>query len=97
MAGSDFYHYVHFLNAAETYRYQLAQYLNNLQAVKLAHKSKDTRLSHQTWEDYPEFNYQAPTVSWALGNILISIIALISWSALLYILSISLLKNIKSF
>jgi len=97
MAGSDFHHYVHFLNAAETYRYQLAQYLNNLQAVKLAYKSKDTRLARETWANYPEFNYEAPKVSSALGNILISITALISWSALIYILTISLLKNIKSF
>jgi len=95
MAGSDFYHYIHFLNAAETYRFQLAQYLNNLQAVKLAHKSKDTRLGHEIWENYPEFNYEAPNVSWALGNMLISVIALFSWTAIIYFLSIFLIKHIK--
>lgn len=93
MAGADFRHYVHFLNAAENYRYQLAQYLNNLQATRLAHQPKDTRLNSSLWKNYPEFSYEAPSAGWAIQGLLIPLIALSAWTVLLYFLAIFLIKN----
>ncbi|RZJ87960.1 MAG: DUF3526 domain-containing protein [Chryseobacterium sp.] len=95
MAGSDFRHYVTFLNAAESYRFKLAQHLNHLQAYKLANKAKDTRLDKSEYNHYPEFSYNPPTFWQVLFPSLISIFALYIWALGIYILCITILKNIS--
>ena len=95
MAGTDYAHFVHFQNAAERYRYGLAQYLNNLQATKMNYKDKETRLSGDYWKDFPAFNYQLPSAGWAMAQQLISLAALLWWTALVYF-STTLLLNRRS-
>jgi len=96
MAGSDFAHYVDFLNAAEKYRYALAQFLNGQQATKMHYKDKETRLSREVWKKYPDFNYEMPGISWALNNQVIAVTALLCWTILIYFLSIFLIGNLKN-
>lgn len=95
MAGSDFAHYVTFLNAAEAYRFKLTQHLNHLQAYKLSGKPKDTRLDKAEYHSYPEFIYQPPTFTQAIIPIVSSLIALALWALGIYFLSILVLKNIS--
>ncbi|RZJ90711.1 MAG: DUF3526 domain-containing protein [Chryseobacterium sp.] len=95
MAGSDFSHYVSFLNAAENYRFKLAQHLNHLQAYKLANKAKDTRLDKSEYNHYPEFTYYPPTFRQVFFPNLVSMLALFIWAFGIYILCVSILKNIS--
>lgn len=97
MAGTDYDHYVDFLNAAEKYRYNLSQYLNKLQTDKLTFKDKESRLTSELWKKYPPFHYQQPSAGWALQNHLLPLIALLSWTLLLYILLISLIDHHTKF
>ena len=95
-AGTDYAHYIHFLNAAEQYRYELAQHLNHLQATKLGYKDKESRLTADHWKDYPTFNYKAPSASWALTQQLIPLLALFSWALLIYFICIYAIRNLKN-
>ena len=84
LAGTDSQHYVHFLKAAESYRYKLAQHRNSLQATQLSYHDKESRLDASNWKNYPSFQYQQPSVSWALSQHLVSLAALVIWGILLY-------------
>jgi ABC-2 type transport system permease protein len=79
LAGSDFAHYVHFQQAAESYRYQLVQRLNSLQ-TSMGYGDKERRLDAATWQAIPVFAYQAPPVSWALAGLLVPALALVLWA-----------------
>jgi ABC-2 type transport system permease protein len=96
MAGTDFFHYVDFLNAAEKYRYALTQHLNNLQATKVAHKDKTSRLKADIYASYPPFYYEGPAFTKALANVSLSIIALAFWTALVYGLIIITMNKKKN-
>ncbi|WP_324675757.1 ABC transporter permease [Hymenobacter sp. GOD-10R] len=78
LAGSDFAHYVHFQQAAETYRYQLVQRLNGLQA-SMGYGDKERKLDAATWQAIPIFTYEAPPLGWALGYLLVPVLALLLW------------------
>ncbi|UOG72957.1 DUF3526 domain-containing protein [Hymenobacter tibetensis] len=80
LAGADFAHYVHFQQAAETYRYQLVQRLNSLQAG-MGYGDKERRLDAATWQSIPTFTYQPPTLAWALSRLLLPVVALLLWAA----------------
>lgn len=96
MAGTDFLHYVDFLNAAEKYRYQLTQHLNNLQATKVSYKDKASRLDNEVYASYPPFYYQGPAFIKALSNVAVSIAALIFWTLLVYALIIITMNKKKN-
>jgi ABC-2 type transport system permease protein len=85
LAGTDAAHYVHFLKAAEDYRYHLAQHLNHLQTTKLKYHDKETRLNNNYWKNYPAFSYREPSVGWALSSHWVSVVALLLWGGLLYL------------
>lgn len=86
LAGTDAAHYVHFLKAAESYRYRLTQHLNYLQATKLSYHDKDTRLDATNWKNYPEFTYEQPPVSFGITQHGISYAALLVWGVSLFVL-----------
>ena len=96
MAGTDFFHYVDFLNAAEKYRYQLTQHLNNLQATKVSHKDKTTRLSNDIYASYPPFYYEGPAFTKAIENVAVSLVALGFWTVLVYALIIITMNKKKN-
>jgi ABC-2 type transport system permease protein len=95
MAGSDFNHYVHFQQEAEQYRYNLAQGLNHIQASRLKYGDKETRLGSDTWKEFKPFHYETPQASWALGNHLVSFIALFMWLAVVCWAGMKLIDNSK--
>ncbi|MDQ4139804.1 MAG: DUF3526 domain-containing protein [Bacteroidota bacterium] len=95
LAGSDFRHYVDFQNKAETYRYNLAQGLNHIQATRLKNGDKTTRLSSDTWKVFKPFTYDAPSVGWALGNHVVSIAALLLWLVLVSTVGFKLIDKTK--
>ncbi|MDF7815824.1 DUF3526 domain-containing protein [Hymenobacter sp. YC55] len=92
LAGSDFAHYVHFQQAAETYRYNLVQRLNQLQA-DMGYGDKERRLDASTWRQLPVFTYQAPPLRWVLPQLLLPIMALLLWAGLLSWLGLRLISK----
>ncbi|CAM3760503.1 DUF3526 domain-containing protein [Pontibacter korlensis] len=95
MAGSDFSHYTHFQNKAEEYRYNLAQGLNNIQTTQIKYGEKETRLSSDTWKNFKPFTYETPHAGWALGNHLVSLLALLVWLVLVSTVGIRLIDKTK--
>ncbi|WP_247235638.1 DUF3526 domain-containing protein [Telluribacter sp. SYSU D00476] len=93
MAGSDFRHYIHFQNRAEEYRYHLAQGLNHIQATQLKYGDKQTRLSSDTWKSFKPFTYETPSAGWALGNHLLSLVALLLWLVLVCTVGVNRINN----
>jgi ABC-2 type transport system permease protein len=93
MAGTDYEHFVDFQNAAEQYRFKLAQYLNNLQATKMQYKDKESRLSNTYWKEFPVFHYQLPEAKWAMSQHLISVAALLWWVIIAYFSILFLLNR----
>ncbi|UOQ69255.1 ABC transporter permease [Hymenobacter volaticus] len=92
LAGSDFAHYVHFQQAAEAYRYQLAQQLNALQ-VGMGYGDKERKLDAATWRAIPPFAYQAPPLRWALHPLLVPALALLFWALGLSWLGLKLIEK----
>lgn len=66
LAGSDYAHHRHFVEAAETYRYDFVQTLNRDMVAQ--NSSGDYRAGRSMWESIPAFTYQSPGLGWALGH-----------------------------
>lgn len=71
LAGTDLANFRRFLEQGEQYRYDLVQRLNRLQAGKIAYADdtdpdKENRISHEHWQAFPDFQYQAFPVDQAL-------------------------------
>ena len=92
LAGADFAHYVHFQQAAETYRYQLVQRLNALQ-TGMGYGDKERKLDAATWRKLPVFTYEAPTLGWALPRLLLPVAALLLWAVGLTWLGLRLIST----
>lgn len=86
IAGNDFSHFTNFQDQTEAYRFQMIQYLNNLQITKLKFGDKRGRLSQDTWSEIKPFEFKMPTLGWSLSHHLPSVISLFLWvGALLFI------------
>ena len=83
-SGTDFQSCLHFKDKAETYRYKLAQDMNQLQMDFIPNKGKagPNVISNKYWKEFPPFEYQFLSISQVFRNELISIIALLLWSLL---------------
>jgi len=99
--GTDFDAYTLFQQQAEDYRYQLAQYMNELQ-IKLIgnNKSGDHNkpqiISHDYWKTLPQLDLKAPSPKEILKQEQVAIIALLYWTALLTAIVILFSRKIKS-
>jgi ABC-2 type transport system permease protein len=95
LSGSDTAHALEFERQAEAYRYDLIQYLNGLHTteVALARDRYDgspeggapsrQRIDRRHWSDAPLFDYQPPSLSWALAQQPVGVAALAGWPLLL--------------
>jgi ABC-2 type transport system permease protein len=80
MAGTDFAHHRHFAGAAEKYRQQLVNTLNqemlakgNIEAIW------DFKADRALWEKVPAFDYTAPGTGWALSHHWLGLLLLAAW------------------
>lgn len=95
LTASDFKTYVDFQDQAETYRYQLAQHMNQLQMDNISNekpgeKEKDPSIGHEHWAEQPDFQYTFKPVSWVIANQSGTIISLLCWfTGVLIVLAIS--------
>jgi ABC-2 type transport system permease protein len=84
LAGSDLAHYAEFQWQAERFRYEMVQKLNQMHMEKIKFENDRTqRISQTHWEEFPAFQFRAPTVAWALRQHWLAIASLLGWSALL--------------
>ncbi|MFP3833597.1 ABC transporter permease [Chryseobacterium sp. SIMBA_028] len=82
--GTDFFSYTQFQKQAEDYRYQMAQYLNNLQIEYISNTTPEKGgppavINKDNWKKFPDFNYQYTSVVESFKAQWISAAALIIW------------------
>ncbi|MEM6647789.1 MAG: ABC transporter permease subunit [Bacteroidota bacterium] len=77
LAGSDYTHHRHFAEAAEVYRYDYVQMLN--QDMIDAQSQWGGTVGREMWEQVPEFTYAAPGAGWAVAQYGLSLGALGAW------------------
>ena len=81
LAGTNFAQHEHFARAAEDYRRLIQRTLNT--DITKNGKTPDGRYLRggDLWAQVPEFNYQAPQLSWVLGSQLLPVCLLLAWTA----------------
>lgn len=101
-SGTDFPAYRHFQNQAETYRYDLAQTMNNLQIELISNKTKSSSdkravISQQYWKDFPDFQQEFLSFSQIIKNESGSLLALLLWLLSLIFLANFNTKHLKAY
>ncbi|MFD0796344.1 DUF3526 domain-containing protein [Maribacter chungangensis] len=82
--GTDFKGYVDFQNQAETYRYQLAQEMNELQmeyigATVNSSEGKSNVVGHEHWEEFADFEHQMQPLKSSVNEASLGIFSLLGW------------------
>ena len=97
-SGTDFQSFLHFKDMAETYRYNLAQEMNQLQMEFIPNSGKagPNTISSDFWKEFPPFQYQFMSIRKVFQNELISILALLFWGFILFYGLFKLSNNLKA-
>ncbi|WP_343662438.1 ABC transporter permease [Chryseobacterium mucoviscidosis] len=99
-SGTDYFAYRQFQNQAESYRYKLAQQMNDLQIehisnIKPKEGEKPAAVGHENWQKFPDFRYEFTSLKESLSHQFLSLTAIIFW-LLACVLMIELsAKNLK--
>lgn len=101
MSGTDFNAYTGFQQQAETYRYKLAQHMNELQIRLISNKEpadhdKPHNISAAWWRTLPVLEYKKVSQWNVLSRELISLAALLGWALALVAVAAVLSRKIKS-
>jgi len=101
LSGTDFLSYQVFSNAAEKYRYELAQTMNELQINNISNNitssaDKKAVVSHQNWKDFPVFHHTFLSYRNMVLSAGLSFFALLLWLICLFILATYFTKNLKA-
>jgi ABC-2 type transport system permease protein len=78
LAGTDFEQHRHFIGAAEDYRRDIQRVMNG-DIVSNQKKGEVYLAGRELWERVPDFDYEAPSTSWVLGNQRWSLVILGVW------------------
>jgi ABC-2 type transport system permease protein len=81
LAGTDVAQHLHFQSAAEMYRRNLMQLMNNEMTVKAKGMDFEYRSDASTWAKVAPFEYEAPSVPWVLARQTLSLALLGVWAA----------------
>ncbi|MCF6404623.1 DUF3526 domain-containing protein [Chitinophaga filiformis] len=100
LSGTDFNSYRHFQNAAEVYRYNLAQTMNELQMkyignVKTAH-DKPQIIGKEHWTGFPDFHYSYQSMASVTAQQTLAVIAMFGWFILSFVLIYFTAANAKA-
>jgi ABC-2 type transport system permease protein len=79
LAGTDLAHHRHFIAAAEQYRRELNKMLNDDLTYSAKRQGFAYFASDELWGKTPDFNYKAPSFSWAVQKQMWSIGLLLVW------------------
>lgn len=91
LSNTDYESYIDFQKQAEEYRYKMAQKMNALQIKYISNKKpsateKPHSISKEHWADLEDFHYEPKPIETILKNEIISIISIVLWITLLFIL-----------
>lgn len=100
-SGTDFDSYQIFKEEAESYRYNLAQTMNNLQIEHISNTTtssadKNAVISQQYWKDFPPFKHRFLKRAEMIQAISLSAMALCFWAILLVLGPFYFAKNLKA-
>lgn len=84
LSGADYLAFVDFQNQTETYRYSLAQKMNELQMRFISNMTKtsadkQSKIDRKNWSEFPDFHHKFLSLSAVLYQELFSIITLVLW------------------
>jgi ABC-2 type transport system permease protein len=79
VAGTDFHHHRHFIDAAETYRRTMVNRLNGELMEHAEHVDAGAATGRAFWESVPVFAYQPPSLRTALANVAVPLLLLLAW------------------
>lgn len=86
LSGSDLAHYTDFQWQAEAFRFDLVQRLNQLHMEEIKFENdRAQRLGHAIWQRFPDFQYQAPSLRWTLGQQGLVLAGMLGWSLLVLV------------
>lgn len=82
--GTDFKGYVDFQSQAETYRYKLAQEMNELQMEYIgvtvnSSEGKSNVVGHEHWEEFADFKHQMQPLKSSINEASLGIFSLLGW------------------
>ncbi|MFD2939404.1 ABC transporter permease [Flavobacterium notoginsengisoli] len=91
LSNTDYESYIDFQKQAEDYRYAMAQKMNALQIKYISNKKpgpndKPLTIGKEHWADVEEFHYEPEKIGTVLKNEIVSIISILLWIAVLFIL-----------
>lgn len=91
LSNTDYESYVDFQKQAEDYRYKMAQKMNALQIKYISNKKpgpndKPLAIGKEHWADMEDFHYEPKPIETVLKNEIISIISIVLWITLLFVL-----------
>ncbi len=101
-SGTDYSAFKDFQEQTETYRYTLAQTMNELQIQHISNKvessaDKKAIISRQHWEDLPDFQHQFLSLGQVIRQESISIISLMVWGLGLFLVTNRFAQHLKAF
>lgn len=79
IAGTDFHHHRHFMEAAEQYRRAMVNRLNGELMKHAGHADAGTATGSVVWEAIPPFSYRPPSLRSALSGALPPVLLLLAW------------------
>ena len=101
LAGTNFVSYTDFQTQAESYRYNLAQKMNELQMEYISPNKTDGSegkthvIGQEHWEEFPDFEYSFLSIGSVLKSEALSILSLFGWILLTVGFIINLTKTAK--
>ena len=101
LSNTDYGSYINFQKQAESYRYEMAQKMNELQIKYISNKKQEANekpyaISKKYWESLNNFENKQNSISTILQNELVSFVSLISCLCALMFVLIIATKNLKA-
>lgn len=101
LSNTDYDSYIDFQKQAEDYRYNMAQKMNALQVKYISNNKpkpndKPLTINKEHWADIAEFHYEPKGVWAVLKSEIISVISIILWITMLFVLIRIAAKNLKA-
>ncbi len=101
LTGTDFASYAAFQRQAESYRFLMAQKMNDLQIKYVSNHTttsadKHSRVDKKMWKSIPDFRFEPLTIAETLQAELNSLIALFGWVIILFSFIHVLSKSLKA-
>ncbi len=100
LSGTDYMAFNDFQQQTETYRYDLAQHMNNLQIKHIANTvsssaEKGAVISKSYWENTPDFEHQSLPLATVIRHELLSFLSLLLWLGGMAFLALTYSNRIK--